>query len=233
MQRCVEPEWLDTLRVRDWEAIRSRRDLQRLNAWMGNARTVSSQLRRLCDAKTPAGLVELGAGDGEFMLSVARRLPESWRGTRLLLVDKQPAASPDLAARFAELGWQAEVFQADALKFSPKANGSVWTATIANLFLHHFSEPELRSVLASVSPHTNALVAVEPRRSRLALLASRLVWVIGCHRVTRHDAPISVRAGFWGGELSEFWPDPANWELEERPVGFFGHLFVAHRKETS
>ncbi len=233
MQRCVKAEWLDTLPAGDLGAIRSRRDLQRLNAWMGNARTVSSQLRRLSDEKTPAGVVELGAGDGEFMLSVARRLPESWRGSRVLLVDKQPAAPPDLAARFAELGWQAEVCQADVLNLSPKVNGSVWTATIANLFLHHLSEPQLRAVFASVSPHTRAFVAVEPRRSRLALLASRMIWAIGCNRVTRHDAPISVCAGFSGRELSQLWPGRESWELEERPPGLFSHLFVARRWETS
>jgi hypothetical protein len=47
--------------------------------------------------------------------------------------------------------------------------------------------------------------------------------------VTRHDAAISVRAGFRDRELSELWPDQAGWRLSEAPAPPFGHLFVARR----
>jgi len=61
-------------------------------------------------------------------------------------------------------------------------------------------------------------------------LFSRAVGLIGCNRVTRHDAPASVRAGFTGRELSQLWPEPESWLLEERAAGPFSHLFVAQRK---
>jgi hypothetical protein len=76
-----------------------------------------------------------------------------------------------------------------------------------------------------------AFVAVEPRRSARGLLFSRLLGFIGCNRVTRHDAPISVRAGFAGQELSQLWPTGRDWSLQERPAGWFSHLFVAQRRE--
>jgi hypothetical protein len=47
--------------------------------------------------------------------------------------------------------------------------------------------------------------------------------------VTRHDAVLSVRAGFAGRELSALWPSADGWKLEERRAGLFSHLFVAHR----
>jgi hypothetical protein len=47
--------------------------------------------------------------------------------------------------------------------------------------------------------------------------------------VTRHDATVSVRAGFSGDELSALWPDKKNWQLTEHRTGFFSHLFVARR----
>jgi len=62
-------------------------------------------------------------------------------------------------------------------------------------------------------------------------LFSRLLRLIGCNRVTRHDAPISVRAGFTGQELSQLWPAGQGWLLEERPAGWFSHLFIAQRRE--
>jgi hypothetical protein len=55
------------------------------------------------------------------------------------------------------------------------------------------------------------------------------VWVLGCNAVTRHDAVVSVRAGFAGKELSAAWP-PGAWQLEERVAWPFTHLFVAHER---
>jgi len=65
----------------------------------------------------------------------------------------------------------------------------------------------------------------------LPRLCGRLLWLIGCGPVTRHDGRISIRAGFAGSELSALWPDKKNWELVERPVGLFSHLFTARRKD--
>jgi hypothetical protein len=49
--------------------------------------------------------------------------------------------------------------------------------------------------------------------------------------VTRHDAVISVRAGFAGRELSALWPDRDRWLVIEGPAGRFSHRFVAQRKD--
>jgi hypothetical protein len=53
--------------------------------------------------------------------------------------------------------------------------------------------------------------------------------LIGCNDVTRHDAAISVRAGFRDGELSACWPIAAGWTLTEKRAPPFSHLFVARR----
>ncbi len=224
--RLVQPEWLDELPPEDPRAAGSRRDLERLNAWMGHAAIVSRQLLRLGRREAPPSFVELGAGDGRFLLSVARRLSRAGFGARALLVDKQPVALHDVAAAFSTLGWHIEGLEADVLKLP----GDAWqagAAAVANLFLHHFTNDALARLFERLAPQLRALIAVEPRRSRFALLASRLVALIGCNRVTRHDAPISVRAGFAGLELSSLWPRDSRWTLEERRAGCFSHLFVA------
>ena len=92
-----------------------------------------------------------------------------------------------------------------------------------------FGDHQLQKLLLGASRRARAFVAVEPRRSPRALFFSLLVGCIGCNRVTRHDAPVSVRAGFAGGELSALWPTAEGWALTERPVGCFGHIFVAHK----
>jgi hypothetical protein len=47
--------------------------------------------------------------------------------------------------------------------------------------------------------------------------------------VTRHDAVVSIRAGFAGREICELWPDRKSWDLTEQNAGLFSHLFIARR----
>jgi hypothetical protein len=64
----------------------------------------------------------------------------------------------------------------------------------------------------------------------LALAGSRMLGVIGCNDVTRHDAVASVRAGFDDGELSALWPRDPGWTLTEHARAMFSHCFVARRE---
>jgi hypothetical protein len=72
-------------------------------------------------------------------------------------------------------------------------------------------------------------VACEPRRSAFSLLASRMLFALGCNDVSRHDAVTSVRAGFDGTELSVLWGEAEGWSLHEQSAWPFTHCFVASR----
>jgi hypothetical protein len=164
------------------------------------------------------------------MLGIIQQLGAAWHGSKLVLLDKQDLPNKTRPEQFANVGWIAEFRQGDM--FTPK---EVWDhefyGTItANLVLHHFLEEDLRTLFSVLAPRTQAFIALEPRRSRAALAASRLVGLLGCNAVTRHDAPASVRAGFRGCELSKLWPAGRDWRLKEHRNGFFSHLFVAERR---
>jgi len=231
MIRCVEPEWLDALPPDDPTAVRSRRDLQRVNAWMGHCGIMARALRSTCPGQVVQRIVELGAGDGSFLLCVARRLASGWQGTRAVLLDRLNIVSPDTRRGFEALGWRAEVLEREVLAWLERPAAPNCDTMLANLFLHHFPEAQLAGLLRAAARQTRVFIAVEPRRSQRSLLFSRLLWLIGCNDVTRHDAPASVRAGFAGRELSQLWPAGPSWTLQERPAGWFSHLFVAQRRE--
>lgn len=233
MRRLVEPELLDELPAADPFAQGSRHDLVRLNAWMGHAGILARQLQGLSTGPPPRRLLDLGSGDGRFMGQVAKRLPQSWQGTSVDLLDRQAVIAPQVCQGLAQLGWQAQALRADVTLFLSNAPEARWSVICTNLFLHHFAETPLRNLLQLVAEHASAFVALEPRRSWWPLLASRMVGLIGCNRVTRHDAPASVRAGFNGRALSELWPQEGSWMLEERRAGLFSHLFVARRNGAS
>lgn len=233
MERLVQPEWLDELPAADARAVRARKDLLRINLWMGNIGILVRTLRSAFPGRAPGRLVELGAGDGRVLCRVAARLPREWKGTSVLLLDRQVLVLPQVLQTFAQLGWRLETLKADALEWLRQPVGEVWGAMVANLFLHHFAKAQLAELLSLAAKRTQVFIAIEPRRSRWALASSRLVGLIGCNAVTRYDARVSVRAGFAGRELSALWPGGNHWRLEERPAGSFSHLFVARLKESA
>ena len=223
MPRLVEPEWLDTLPADDARAVRSRRDLARVNTIMSNAPIVAGALRAYLPDR-PVRVAEIGAGDGVFALAVARRLP---RGGNLSLLDRQAVPGADVLPRFARFGWEAQAVQADVFDWLEDARTPRFDAIFANLFLHHFEPVRLAAMLRLLAARTPLFVACEPRRSRAALAGSRLLGLAGCNDVTRHDAVASVRAGFRDSEIADLWEGRPGWLVEEQPRGLFSHLFVA------
>src|SRR5215471_590555 len=101
MERCMEAEWLDELPADHPAALGSRRDLRLLNFLMGNAGIVAQALVSVSGEMQATRIIELGAGDGHFMLQVAQRLGDSWKNKRALLVDRQSVISNETAAAFA------------------------------------------------------------------------------------------------------------------------------------
>jgi hypothetical protein len=232
--RKVEPELLDELPANDPGAMRSRRDLQRLNRVMGNASILAGALRQgRCGP--PGSLLELGAGDATFLLDVCRRsagvrAPQGSKLRTVLLLDRQNIVTAQTRLQFEELGWRAEPVVADVFEWLRRPVQVEPDAIVANLFLHHFSDEQLSELFALASVRTQVFAAVEPRRAASSLFFSKLVWLIGCNRVTVHDAQASVRAGFAGTQLSQLWPRSDVWSVHEGRAGRFGHLFVASRR---
>lgn len=228
MTRRIEAELLDELPADAPAAIRSRGDLRRVNWWMGHAGILR---RALGGFPSPAlrHVVELGAGDGTLLLDLAARWPG--RGTRVtaVLVDRQSLVSDGTRRAFAALGWDVQSVQSDVFDWLERPGPPV-DCILANLFLHHLSPDRLRSLLPLAAERTQVFIACEPRRAPLPLAATRLLRLIGCNAVTRHDARVSVRAGFMDGELSALWPSDGRWRLSERPAGLFSHLFMARRR---
>ena len=285
MNRIVQPELLDTLSPTDSRAVRSRRDIRRINAWMrnpaimanalqnqlnghGGGRQTATLLREQEKSSSLPGaadpvlhITELGAGDGNFLLRVAQKISPRCPDVAVTLLDRQKSVSMDTLVSFAALGWRAETVVADAFAWAnhrerrlsaarqsaparrlpagelisnestSRQDAGASGVVIANLFLHHFEDERLKELLGAIATRARCLVVLEPRRARWPLFCCRLIWLIGCNSVTRHDAVVSVRAGFSGRELSALWPDKGQWQLTERRAGPFSHLFMARRND--
>jgi len=222
MTRVVEPEILDQLPSADAAAARSRCDLARLNALMGHARLIRKHL-----APDASRIIDLGAGDGTLLLKVLQGAHSAIR--EVVLVDQQRILSETTLAAFRRLGIQPTVAVSDVCDWLAQQSEAGHTVIVANLFLHHFNPSALQRLLDLALTACDLFVACEPRRGAWPRAAASLVGLVGCNHVTRHDAVVSVRAGFRDRELTALWPDRAHWQIEERSAGLFSHLFVARR----
>lgn len=231
MLRSLQAELVDELPPEHPEAIKTRRDLRRINTLMGHA----GILARSIDSVAPAGrnvrIIEIGAGDGEMFLRVAQRLANKWNNVDVTCVDLQDLLRDETRAAFATLGWRVRAVKSDVLQWLSDTAGERSSVIIANLFLHHFTDAQLSNLFSLAAKQSDALIALEPRRAGWPLFCARALALIGFSPVTCHDAPISVQAGFAGRELSALWPQNGAWELTERRAGLFSHLFIARRKD--
>jgi SAM-dependent methyltransferase len=227
MRRDIQPEILDRLPVDDPRAIQSRRDLQKVNAFMGHVGLLTRALRATQPA--PRRVVELGAGDGTLLLRVAKRLGRLQTRVQAVLVDLHPSVSAETRSAFQTLGWDVDAQKADVFDWLLQPPAERSDVVLANLFLHHFHDAELSTLLAAASRRASHFIACEPERSRTGLAGASLLLLIGCNDVTRHDARISVRAGFSDREISALWPNESGWNLTESPAGLFSHFFEAKR----
>lgn len=229
--RTLVGEVLDALPAGDPRASASRRDLFRINGLMLAGRILAGLVRRHATCP-PRRVLEVGCGDGQLTLRVARRLAPAWPGVHLTLLDRQDIVAPSTRSAFEALGWTVERVAADVFEYlaspAPPGRSGHFDAAMANLFLHHFDDDALRGLFARLGARATIFAASEPVRTGLALAASRAVMLIGANGVTRHDAPASVRAGFRGTELSALWQAGAGSRvLEERGIGPFTHVFAA------
>ncbi len=181
--RVLVPEILDHLDPSDPEARRSRADLRRLDLFLGNSRWI---LRALREQRPRLGsIAELGAGEG----ILCRRIFQEHPGFPVSGLDFAPRP-PNLSPR---VTWR----QGDFFATLPALEPDV---IVGSLILHHFPDGKLRD-LGAVLKNARLLIFSEPMRSRVPLVCSYAAFpFVG--RVTRHDMPASIRAGFRAGELS-------------------------------
>ncbi len=226
-RECLGPDLLDRLPAEDPRAIRSRRDLKRINTTMLQRGIMARTLARSFPDAKPRSLLDLGTGDGTFLLSAARKLGPKWSGVHAVLLDRVSIISDDTREAFNALGWRVDVVADDVFSYLQSPRSSLYDVVTANLFIHHFPEPELKRLLALVARSSRAFIACEPRRSWLGVIGSRMLWALGCSSLTIRDSIVGVRAGFTGAEVSSAWPSDTSWLLDEYASGLYSHCFIA------
>ncbi|MGA3007523.1 MAG: hypothetical protein ABSE59_06490 [Opitutaceae bacterium] len=213
MQRTVRPELLDSLSPDHPDALHNRRDLRRINGLMGNFDWFANVLPKLLRPGERA--LEIAAGDGSLGLALAPA------GIRYDGLDLWPR--PALWPR--ESAWH----QDNLLRFAGYAD---YPVVFGNLIFHQFSAGDLATLGAMLSRTARLIVANEPVRGRcFQFIVGGINPFIGANHVTRHDAHVSIAAGFRGGELAQaFGLDHKIWSWREVTTLRGAYRLIAHRR---
>ena len=185
--RIESDELLDEHDAPRADMERSLRDLRRINFWCGGFRIYRSLLRRF----KPQSVVDVGTGTSDLLEAqkdVRLRVGVDFKIDHLLYLRD---------------GSRVRRVVGDARRL-PFRDGAVDVVTSSHFF-HHFSPDENAGILGEALRVARKGVAVTDTRRHyvplLFVLALSALRVVG--RITRYDAPASVRQGYTLAEARE------------------------------
>lgn len=205
LERSEDVEILDGTRYQPRELAENFRDITRVNRFFGGSGTTLRHLERLITPVSPhqtITILDLGTGVADIPLAIA-----SWaraRGTSVAIIASD--TSPDILALAAARTRDEPVIaieQFDARQV-PLPDQSVDVA-LCSLALHHFSSVDAIRVLREMDRLSRLGFVVNDLRRcwsgyGASWAASRLTTR---NRLTRHDAPLSIRRAFTPTELQD------------------------------
>jgi len=186
--RLIRPELLDD--APEPEAAANLDDLVRINRRLGGHALLLKMLAQVARPSEEFTFLDVGAATGDNGMLASSTYPRAH------------VVSLDRSLRHLGRGTGPRVcgdgFQ---LPFRDRSVDFVFSA----LFLHHFPDSEVVALLREFARVARRAVLLNDLErhvlSWLFLPATR--WLFGWHRITVHDGPVSVAAGFRKGELPD------------------------------
>ena len=185
------------------ERAASLADIDRLNSWFGGYALSLRAIRRLAaevPRDRPLRVIDVGGGTAAFAVRLARWARRNGRNVRVVVVDRDPTTlrlACQAAAGYPEI----LLVRGDAAAL-PCRERAV-DIVISALTLHHLEPAQAAVGLREMTAAARIGVIVNDLlRRRLSL---GLVWLVtrllGCHPISRHDGPLSVRRSYSPDEL--------------------------------
>jgi ubiquinone/menaquinone biosynthesis C-methylase UbiE len=195
MRRTVIPELLDSDAGTSAEIAGSLADLRFFNRYFGGSATMTEMLRKVAAraGKKQLTFLDVAGASGDVALAAQRELAKSGVGLQPILLDR---AASHLANGFA--GVAGDAFQ---LPFPDSSIDCVG----CSLFAHHLEPDEVvRFVNEALRVARDAVLINDLRRHPAHFALAYAGKAIYRSRLTRHDAPASVRRAHTMEEMGEY-----------------------------
>ncbi len=196
MKRRPTHELLDSDSGTPDEVARSIRDLQSFNIRLGGVTTTREMIRSVARQTRKSGLsiLEVASGSGFVPAHAARELAEEGISLQITLLDRASTHLPRNGA--------SRKVVADALTLP--FTDSTFDLVSCSLFLHHLSPADaVRFTRESLRVSRVAVLVNDLIRHPLHLALAYLGAPLYRSRLTRHDAPASVKQAYTIEEMQE------------------------------
>jgi len=224
MKRVVTPELLDSDAGTGQEIAASLSDLRRINRWFGGVRLFCKLVQTVAEREhvNELSLLDVAAGRADLPYEAARRLRR--RGITLHV-----SALDRYLSHIRGAGVERR-FVGDALAL-PFADSS-FDLVSSSLFLHHLEPEQARKFLKEAMRVARRAVLVHDlRRNWLHWILTYAGAPLFRSRLTRHDAPASVRRAYTSEEISQMLTDlPQSHGFVHFNAYLFRMGFVVFRK---
>jgi ubiquinone/menaquinone biosynthesis C-methylase UbiE len=194
MKRIVTPELLDSDSGSKTEIAASLDDLRMFNRWFGGAIAMRALVRSVAHrtGSRRFSLLDVGGASGDGVEQLSRDLAPEGVRIESVVLDRSPAhlngKRPAVAGIATDL---------------PFRDGS-FDLVSSSLFVHHLEPEEIvRFVDESLRVCRVAALVNDLRRSRLHLALALAGLPLYRSRLTRHDAPASVRRAYTSAEFRQ------------------------------
>ena len=226
MQRRPSQELLDSDSGTPKEVSDSLRDLRWFNRWFGGINTVRSMLLSVAQ-RTRAkrlSILEVASGEGFILKTLREEFAATGIDLQITLLDRVPAhfsangASPKIAG------------DALALPFADAA----FDVVSCSLFVHHL-EPDLAITFAreALRVARRAVLVHDLIRSPLHLVMAYAGVPFYRSRITRNDAPASVRQAYTVMEMEDFFKQAGAPLIEKQQRYFYRMGLIAWKEHRS
>ncbi len=198
MRRVVALELMDDPAVDRADLAANFDDIERANRFFGGTRPVVAELL----ARDVRRVLDVGCGSADIPRALVRAACRRGRDLEVVALDSSDAVLAIARARTAA-GAPIRYVRAEGTAL-PFADGAFDIAT-CNLALHHFEPPEAVAMLRELrrvsaqTPLVCDLVRSVPGYVAAALFAR----FVATNRLTKHDAPLSLRRAYTPPEALE------------------------------
>ena len=219
LPRSEQPELLDDTTHDPAELAANFRDIRRVNAMLGGTSLVLRHLPRLISTRPPEApitILDLATGCADIPVAIAR-----WADRRTGRLRSWPPTSrrtSALAGRAVAGSPHITLAQYDARNVPLPARS--FDIVTCSLSLHHFTPDDAVRVLGEMNRLARrGCILNDLRRGRLGYIAA---WVAAHlttrNRLTRNDAPLSVRRAYTPSEVTISFGRPASCARLFRPT---------------
>jgi len=208
MRRRVTPELMDEPDASRADLDASLRFIRGVNRRLGGVRALTDVLDRLAPdwhAGEPIRVLDIATGSADIPVEAVRWARGRGLDVRVTAVDLHPVTL-DLAREYVETELEGddrgriELVEADAFGLVEQFGAGSFDVVHAGMFLHHLPEVRVLTMLAIMDRlASRAMVWNDLVRSRVAR-AGIHVLTLGQPAIVKHDARVSVEAGFTPGE---------------------------------